>query len=142
MKIVIFLTIVMLTHVSFAKFESEGQLFAAFNSIGMNTIVEITDVNLAKNLLVHKTTENSTNSISDFKESIPMPELNYTETSSSWGISTETQYKAFSVAEIVLCYTSNKISGSRSMIVPKNNFEKCYLLPSKIKDVVSRIKSL
>lgn len=144
MKIVIFLSIVMITHVSFAKFSSEEQLFAAFSSIGMNTIVEITDVNSAKNLLIHKTAENSTNSIDELKESTPMPELNYTESGRSWGFKTETEYKAYSIAEVVLCYSSSQLDQQLyiSMNRPKNNFVKCYLLPNKIKDVVTRLKSL
>ena len=138
MPVVLFINILMLTNISFAKFESEEQLLEAFNSVGLNTILEITDLNSAKNLHVHKTAENSTSSIDQFSEAVPMNTLDFKEA----GLIVDKNYKAYSIAEIVLCYTSDTTSSGRSIVVSKHKFEKCFMLPSKIKDVVLKIQSL
>jgi hypothetical protein len=138
MPVVLFVNVLMLTNISFAKFESESELFGAFNSIGLNTIVEISDLNSAQNLRVHKTEESTTMSVDQFGEAVHITALDYKEK----GILTDTEYKAYSIAEIVLCYASNHSVSSRSLVTTKHRFEKCFMLPNKIKDVVNKIESL
>lgn len=135
MKKVIFLMILMISNASFAKFSSEQELFNAFRNIGMDTVVEITDVSSARNLLVRSTSDESSEPISQFDQAIPVEALEY----SVDGLFGATNYKAFSIAEIILCYSSSDSTPSRSAMSIRHNFEKCYMLPRKIKDVVSRL---
>ena len=125
----------MISNASFAKFASEQELFNAFRNIGMDTVVEITDVNSAKNLIVRSTSDDSAEPISQFDQAVPVDALEY----SVDGLFGATHYKAFSIAEIILCYSSSNSAPNRSAISIRHNFEKCYMLPRKIKDVVSRL---